>query len=164
MATAAAKNQFNALDLCHQQIQHYLAELATLLTELRAGEDSAQLRRRAGLIEAFFSGTARQHHAEEEKKVFPAVLASDNAELVRAVSTLQQDHLWIELNWSEIAPMLRALAQSEDWVDPAELQHAIDVFVTLYSDHIALEESLIYPEAKQRFAEELAGRARRLSA
>ncbi|OIN94054.1 MAG: hemerythrin [Comamonadaceae bacterium CG1_02_60_18] len=164
MADAATKNQFSALDLCHQHIQQYLAELGTLLVQLRAGEDSPHLRQRAGIIEAFFSDTARRHHVEEEHKVFPAVLASDNAELVRAVSTLQQDHLWIELNWSEIAPMLRALAQGEDWVDPAELQHAIDVFVALCSDHIALEEALIYPEAKQRFAQELAGRARRLSA
>lgn len=164
MGTLVAENQFSALDQCHQQIQQHLAELAKLLTQLRAGEVSPQLRQCAGVIEAFFSGTARRHHVEEEQKVFPALLASDNAELVQAVSTLRQDHIWIELNWSEMAPMLRALAQGEDWLDPAELQHAIEVFVTLCHDHIALEESLIYPAAKKRFVEELAGRARRLRA
>jgi len=164
MTPIAQHNRFKALDACHLQMQHHLADLAGLLNQLRAGKDSSTLGKSAGVIEAFFSGTSRQHHADEEQKVFPALLASGNADLVQAVRTLQQDHQWIELNWTELAPMLRALAQGEDWVDPAELEHAIDVFVTLCNDHIALEETLIYPEAKQRFAEEMAGRAKRLAA
>lgn len=164
MTTVAPQNRLKALDACHQQMQRHLANLSDLLVRLRAEENSPALAQTAGDIEAFFSGTSRQHHAEEEQKVFPALLTSGNAELEQAVRTLQQDHHWIELNWSELAPMLRALAQGEDWVDQAELQHAIDVFVPLCSDHIALEETLIYPEAKQRFAEELAGRASRLAA
>ncbi|MDD5029083.1 MAG: hemerythrin domain-containing protein, partial [Rhodoferax sp.] len=131
MGTLAQETRFMALDKCHQQMHKQLVDLAELLIRLRSGEDDAQLRRRAGAIEAFFSVTSRQHHVEEEQKVFPALLASDNAELVQAVCALQQDHLWIEFNWAEIAPMLRALSQGEDWVDQAELQHAIDVFVTL---------------------------------
>jgi len=164
MTPIAQNNRFKALDTCHQKMQQHLADLGELLTRLRAGDDTAQLGKSAGTVEAFFSGASRQHHADEEQRVFPALLASDNAELVQAVRTLQQDHHWIELNWTELAPMLRALAQGEDWVDPAELEHAIDVFVTLCNDHIALEESLIYPEAKQRFDQEMAGRARRLAA
>jgi len=164
MTPIAQHNRFKALDACHLQMQRQLADLAALLNQLRSGQETHSLRRSAGAIEEFFSGTSRQHHAEEEQKVFPALLASDNAELVQAVRTLQQDHQWIELNWTELAPMLRALALGEDWVDPAELEHAMDVFVSLCNDHIALEESLIYPEAKQRFADELAGRARRLAA
>ena len=81
---------------------------------------------------------------------------------MQAVRTLQQDHGWIEQNWLELAPMLRAIAQGEDWVDMAELKHTIEVFVSLCHDHIVLEESLIYPEAKARLADELASRATRL--
>jgi len=164
MTNATQTNRFKALDACHRQMQKHLTEMAALLTRLRACDEDPTLRQQAGAIEAFFSSTARAHHAEEEQKVFPGLLASGNAELVQAVRTLQQDHNWIELNWLELAPMLRALAQGEDWVEPTELEHALEVFVTLCNDHIALEESLIYPEAKARFAEELASRATRLAA
>ena len=88
-------------------------------------------------------------------------MLSDNAELVQVVQTLQQDHGWIEQNWLELAPMLRAIAQGEDWVDMAEFKHNSEVFLNLCHDHIVLEETLIYPEAKARLAEELAGRAKR---
>jgi hemerythrin-like domain-containing protein len=154
---------FKTLDACHQQIHLQLAELADLLERLETSSDSPHCRQKAKTIEAFFSEVARPHHAEEERNIFPVLLASDNAELVQAVRTLQQDHGWIEQNWLELAPMLRALAQGEDWVDTAELKHNVEVFVSLCHDHIVLEESLIYPEAKARLAETLASRAARLA-
>lgn len=156
-------DQFKALDACHQQIHQQLAELADLLGRLDTESDSPHCRQKAQTIEAFFSEVGRPHHAEEEKNIFPMLLASDNAELVQAVRTLQQDHGWIEQNWLELAPMLRAIAQGEDWADMAELKHNAEVFVSLCHDHIVLEESLIYPEAKARLAEELASRAARLA-
>lgn len=163
MKVPAQVDPFKALDACHQQIHLQLAELADLLERLEASSDSPHCRQKAKTIEAFFSEVARPHHAEEEKNIFPMLLASDNAELVQAVRTLQQDHGWIEQNWLELAPMLRALAQGEDWADMAELKHNAEVFVSLCHDHIVLEESLIYPEAKARLAEELASRAARLA-
>lgn len=163
MKADAHADRFKALDACHQQIQAELAELADLLERLDDSADSAHCRQKAKTIEAFFSSTSREHHAEEDKNVFPALLTSDNAELVQAVRTLQQDHGWIEQNWLELAPMLRAIAQGEDWVDMAEMRNAIEVFLALMHDHIVLEETLIYPEAKNRFADELASRAKRLA-
>ncbi len=164
MTPVATPDQFQALDTCHQQIQMNLDALTALLPQLEAGADDLAFRKQIESIEAFFSSTSRQHHAEEEKNIFPPLLASDNAELVQAVRTLQQDHGWIEQNWLELAPMLRAIAQGEDWVDPAELQHHVEVFLALCQDHIALEETLIYPEAKRSFAEELAARGKRATA
>lgn len=161
MNAASKADRFTALDACHQQIHEHLAELAELLERLDSASDSAQSRLSAKTIEAFFSETARAHHAEEEKNVFPNLLLSDNAELVHAVQTLKQDHGWIEQNWLELAPMLRAIAQGEDWVDMDELKHNVEVFLNLCHDHIVLEETLIYPEAKARLAEELASRAKR---
>lgn len=155
-------DRFKALDTCHQQMHLQLAELVGLLERLDAESESPHTRQKAKTIEAFFSEVARAHHAEEEKLVFPDLLLSSNAELVQAVQTLQQDHRWIEQNWIELAPMLRAIAQGEDWVDLAELKHTIEVFASLCHDHIVLEESLIYPEAKARLVDALASRARRL--
>jgi hemerythrin-like domain-containing protein len=164
MTAVPRTDRFQALDACHQDIQEHLEQLAEVLLKIQEGVDDAQYRQQIGAIEAFFSGTSRSHHADEEKNVFPTLLASDNAELVQAVRTLQQDHGWIEQNWLELAPMLRAIAQGEDWVDMAELQHNLEVYLSLSHDHIVLEETLIYPEAKSRFAEELAKRTQKAPA
>lgn len=163
MTMVSSTDKFKALDACHQQILQYLADLTALLPQLEADSNSEQLRKQVNVIETFFSHTSRQHHAEEEKNVFPPLLLSQDAELVQVVHTLHQDHGWIEQNWLELSPMLRAIAQGEDWVDMAELRHTIEVFVNLCKEHISLEESLIYPQAKERLAVELAGRAKRLA-
>lgn len=154
---------FKALDACHQQIHEHLAELAELLQRLDANSNGVHFRQKAKTIEAFFSETARAHHAEEERNVFPAISLTGNVELVQAVQTLKQDHGWLEQNWIELAPMLRAIAQGEDWVDMDELRHNTEVFLNLYHEHIVLEETLIYPEAKARLSEELVSRAKRLA-
>jgi hemerythrin-like domain-containing protein len=125
------------------------------------GGPNAQVEAQAKAVEAFFSGTSRQHHLDEERTVFPPLLESSDAALVAAVRSLQQDHGWIEENWLELAPQLRALASGYHWVDPAELQHAVEVFVQLVDGHIALEESLVYPESKARLAQSIANRLTR---
>jgi hemerythrin-like domain-containing protein len=76
---------------------------------------------------------------------------------------LQQDHGWIEENWIELSPQLRALALGNTWLDAAEFNHYAEVFLELCREHIALEESMIYPESKARWAELVAARAARLS-
>ena len=150
---------FDALDACHVQIQQHLTELAALAQQVDATGVDTKAQQMAADIEAFFSGTSRQHHQEEEKNVFPPLLASGDAALAAAVRGLQQDHGWIEENWLELAPQLRAIALGNSWYESAEFQHGVQVFLELVGDHIALEESLIYPESKARWAQALASRA-----
>lgn len=159
MTTPTTPSTIEVLDTCHQQILAHLDQLQILLGLLRDDGDEGLTRRLAGEMEAFFSNTSRQHHLEEEAEIFPPLLKrEDDPELVQAVRTLTQDHNWLELNWTELAPMLRAVEQGEDWVDLEHLQHAIDVFVKLSRDHIDLEESLVYPEARRlQMAKRLSG-------
>jgi hemerythrin-like domain-containing protein len=152
---------FEALDACHQQTHVHLTGLAELARHIDAVGVDAQAQQQAAAIEAFFSGTSREHHAEEEKTVFPPLLASGNAELVEAVRTLQQDHGWIEENWIELGPQLRAIASGNNWFDAAEFQHDVEVFLELCQGHIALEETLVYPESKARWAQTVASRVAR---
>jgi hemerythrin-like domain-containing protein len=161
MKSQTAFENFKALNACHQQIQHHLTNLADLQSRMDDDQADAQCRQQAALIEAFFSNTSRQHHADEEKLVFPPLLSSDHPELVQAVLVLQQDHGWIEQNWIELAPMLRSIADTGNCVDVAEFRHYVDVFLELCNTHIALEETLIYPEFKARLAQEMASRAQR---
>ncbi len=152
-----AGGEFKALDACHQQIAAHLDRLGVLIAHLADQGVDAHAQHEAREIEAFFSATSQQHHADEEAKVFPALLASGDEALVATVRMLQQDHGWIEEDWLALAPQLRAIAAGYSWYDPAELQHGIEVFLELCREHIALEESVIYPEAKA-FAAKLARR------
>jgi len=152
MTTAAKHNgagaDFHALDACHRQIGEQLGRLERLVEHLEACGVDARAQDEARAIEHFFSGTSQAHHLDEEAKVFPALLASADEALVATVRMLQQDHGWIEEDWLAIAPQLRAIASGYSWYDPAELRHAIEVFLELCREHIQLEESIVYPEAK----------------
>ena len=147
-AKSAPPTDFRALDDCHQEIARHLERLARLMDHLDAEGVDERARAEADAIERFFSTTSQRHHLDEETKVFPQLLASTDVDLVATVRMLQQDHGWIEEDWLAIAPQLRAIAAGYNWYDPAELRHALQVFLELCREHIALEESLIYPEAK----------------
>jgi hemerythrin-like domain-containing protein len=152
---------FEALDECHRQIMSHLADLTNLARQIEAKGVDAVAQQQAGAIEAFFSSTSREHHAQEEKSVFPPLLASADPALAATVHRLQQDHGWIEENWIELSPQLSAIASGNNWPDPAEFLHGVQVFVELCTDHIALEETVVYPESRAQWARAVAARALR---
>lgn len=139
-----------ALDHTHRRMLEVLNELRSLVVQLEAdGVDTAS-RASAAAICNFFADNARAHHAEEERLIFPGLLRDGDAALVQDVLRLQQDHGWLEEDWLELEPQLEAVSKGYSWYDIDLLRQAADVFATLYSDHIALEESRIYPEVRRR--------------
>ncbi len=141
---------FEFLDSTHKDIQQQLQLLHTLVDAIENEGLNPANRGTARRVLDYFNGEARQHHLDEEKHIFPALLASQNAEVVQATEHLIQDHGWLEENWIQIAPSLEAATGGNLWFDTAELRHALEVFEALYLDHILLEESIAYPEAKKR--------------
>jgi hemerythrin-like domain-containing protein len=65
------------------------------------------------------------------------------------VRRLQQDHGWLEEDWLELQPQLRAVVEGYAWYDLEFLRAAVPVFTELYRDHIALEENIVYPESRR---------------
>ncbi|MEO8297920.1 MAG: hemerythrin domain-containing protein [Burkholderiales bacterium] len=149
-ALPATQPQLQALDECHQQVLAKLAEMSRLFVHLEDHGVDTTARSMAQSIVQFFTESAQRHHADEERLVFPALLQSGDAELVAHVQRLQQDHGWLEEDWLVLAPQLSAIAEGYSWYDLDMLHSALPVFLALYEDHIELEESLIYPEARKR--------------
>ncbi len=141
---------FEALDTCHQQIQQHLDELATLINHAKACHalDDAT-RKMADSIEIFFSTVARGHHAAEEQDVFPCLLSSGKSETVVLVRDLIEDHFWIEKFWLDLSPVLREIAEGGQIDDVAKFEKTAGTFFELCSQHIAVEEAMIYPDAKK---------------
>ncbi|MBH1986827.1 MAG: hemerythrin domain-containing protein [Burkholderiales bacterium] len=144
---------FDVMDACHQQIVTALHQMVHLLDHLEQHGVDGQAQETARNIFSFFMGTAREHHLDEERHIFPTMINSGDAQLMELTLRLQQDHGWIEEDWLELAPQFESIAAGYHWFNLEHLRLAVPVFQALYQDHIALEESMIYPQAKARIAE-----------
>jgi hemerythrin-like domain-containing protein len=141
---------FESLDQTHRQVLENLEQLARLAQRLEQEGVDDTARQLANHIHGFFEDTARAHHAAEEQTVFPPLLAGGDAELVQHVQRLQQDHGWIEEDWLDLGPQLQAIAEGQSWYDIDFLRAAIPVFTDLYREHIALEETIVYPASRRQ--------------
>lgn len=137
------------LEATHRELMLALEQLDQLVRGVERDGSTAPLRAIARSVVRFFAEVGHHHHTEEERHVFPDLLASGDVDLIQHVHRLQQDHGWLEEDWREIGPQVDALAQGIGGVDFDTLRQAVEVFSQLYREHIALEESLIYPEAKR---------------
>jgi len=144
------RDGFEVLDACHRETLDALDTLAELVARLQdqGADDTAGAM--AAQVVQHFSTTARLHHEDEERHVFPRALASADAQVVATVQRLQQDHNWLEEDWMELSAHLEALAAGHSWWNLDVLREGAEVFIALSHDHITLEESCIYPEARIR--------------
>jgi hemerythrin-like domain-containing protein len=146
---------FCFLDDCHAAIGHKLRDLDALAAAAELGDFTPEQQAQARGLVDWFNSEARQHHLDEEKHVFPTLLASADANITQITHRLIQDHGWLEADWLEIEPALSAAAEGSGWFDPAVLRQAVEIFHQLYLDHIVLEESLAYPQARERINPQL---------
>ena len=139
----------DSLDATHREILTTLTKLEQLVAHLAAQGCDATAQHTAAAICGFFATTAREHHLQEEQAVFPPLLAKADTELVQQIQRLQQDHGWLEEDWIELSPQLQAVAEGQNVYDVDTLREGVNVFVNLYHEHIALEDSLVYPAARR---------------
>lgn len=140
---------FDQLDAAHAKILQELDQFDSLLAHVATEGLDAKARRWAASIDRFFKGEAHQHHVDEERIVFPGLLSHGNSRIVHEVQRLQQDHRWLEEDWRVLQPQVEAIAEGIGGVDMEMLTRAVPVFSKLYREHIALEESMIYPAARR---------------
>ena len=146
----AAPDGFAVLDECHRETLVALGKLEALVTRLETGAVDAESRTLAADVVRHFSTTARQHHQDEERHVFPKLASSSDPVVMQAVLRLQLDHTWLEEDWMELSPHVDAVACGQSWYDVDVLREGVAIFAALSRDHIALEESCLYPEALAR--------------
>jgi len=141
---------FDMLEACHQRVERSLDLLERLIAHIDANGHDASSRSAASDVLRYFDIAAPHHHEDEERHVFPVVLAtSRDADMRETVNRLHADHLRMDELWAR----LRLVLQSWRDADPApavtesDRKLAAD-FAQSYAAHIPLEENLIYPAAK----------------
>lgn len=132
---------FEFLDATHRRVDQHLKRLRLLVDRIAADGLDHAAQKEAREVLDFFNSEARQHHLDEEKHIFPALLASGDDKVVHAARSLTQDHGWLEENWLYIEPMVEAAADGNGWFDTTELASALDVFEALYNDHTSCWKS-----------------------
>lgn len=141
---------FQTFDGCHREILAHLAKLVEIVSQLQLAPPNDGIRTKACEVIAFFSGPAREHNYDEERHVFPTLVTCDDLEVKRAAESLCEDHAWIEFCWLDIEQQLAAVGEGLSSYDLRQLGSSVEAFVTVTRDHMALEESLLYPELRRR--------------
>jgi len=136
------------IDDCHRQILSMLDELSVIVTKLESDGIDREIRDRAAKVATFFSTTAREHHEEEERHIFPALVKGARPEVVQAILRLQQDHDWLEEAWFELAPHVHAIAAGRRSCDIGTIRDGLAALDALYRDHIELEETVAPAKAQ----------------
>jgi Hemerythrin HHE cation binding domain len=132
---------------CHVGIIGHLDALGELPALL---EPAQRARKLAGDMLAFFDAVILQHHGEEERELFPAVVQSavkgrELQHVKTLIERLTTEHRLIEAWWSQIKPQLKQIARGHD----SELDAvAVQQLVKEYHAHAHFEETDFLPLAQ----------------
>ncbi|OGB20083.1 MAG: hemerythrin [Burkholderiales bacterium RIFCSPLOWO2_12_67_14] len=143
--TDAPLNNFSN---CHAGIVKRLAALDELPALL---EPAARARQIAEESLEFFREAIFEHHLEEERELFPAVMASaqPGAELERVkamAKRLTDEHRAIEALWKQLEKGLKPVAKGQSTrLDVSELHR----LVTEYKAHATFEETEFLPLSEE---------------
>lgn len=133
---------------CHAGILTKLDALERLPALL---EPAALARRIASESLDFFSAVVYEHHVEEERDLFPAVLASaypgdEMSRLQSMIERLTREHREVESAWERLKPHLKAVARGQDASIDTE---ALSALVAHYKGHARYEEAQFLPLCRQ---------------
>ena len=132
---------------CHDGILAHMQAFGSLPALL---DPAARARQIAVDMVAFFHDVVIEHHQQEEKELFPAVLASaakgaERDEMPAMVERLTREHRQVETRWSKLEPALKQVAKGHDAaLDPAAVASLVDA----YTAHARYEEAAFLPRSK----------------
>ncbi|MDO5653046.1 MAG: hemerythrin domain-containing protein [Brachymonas sp.] len=153
------------LHACHDRVQERCDLLEKLRDHVKSHGADPQAIDAASNVLRYFDVAAPLHHEDEEKHVFPRLLASGDAALVQCAQTLQQQHTQMTAIWQTLRPLLINIQQGDASALLPQAQ-VVDDFVALYRAHIELEESHAFPagfadmpaDTRQQMGDEMAQR------
>jgi len=134
---------------CHRRIERFLNVLS-VVAERAQGRALSQ--EEAAAVQSalqYFRVGGQRHTADEEESLFPRLRAEGSDQTLSELAALESDH--------GDASDLHAVAETvyTDWIAAGELrpeqqsqlQSAVSKLASLYSRHIGIEESIVFPRA-----------------
>lgn len=138
------------LAACHLRVEQQCATLRRLVPHLVSHGVDADARSAAASVMRYFDTSARDHHADEEVDLFPALIesmaGSDAVCLRELTAALTAEHRELERHWRAMRIVLDQVAAGKPLtLAPDDVQ----AFVGLYERHIAREEAELLPMARR---------------
>jgi hemerythrin-like domain-containing protein len=127
-----------------------LRTLERLAAHVAAHGVDAEARDAIARVRRYFELAGPDHHADEEVDLFPAAReaarSTGETGVVAALDALEREHRAMERAWAALRAHLDALCADGGPVDEA----LVGRFAALYRTHVALEEDVVYADAKRR--------------
>jgi hemerythrin-like domain-containing protein len=153
--TAGFEVPLEMLSACHYRIQRQCETLRRLVKHLAARGSDPEARSAAAAVMRYFDTAGRDHHADEEDDLFPALIesmAGSDAVCLREITEgLATEHREIESNWQRVRAALEKIAAGES-VPLASAD--VEALALAYERHIEREESELLPMAARLLSDE----------
>ena len=131
---------------CHERSEDRCDLLHKLVDHLASNARDDQAQQAAASLLRYFDTAGEHHHQDEEQDLFPRLLAADARRAGKLVALLRSDHAVMRTLWAQLRPPLLELADGT----PARLERSlVERFTTLYREHMAVEETRLFPLARE---------------
>lgn len=144
------------LSACHDRIEDRCELLHRLLRHMASHGRDEQVRQAAESVLRYFDTAGEHHHDDEERDLFPALVAQDAGATAALVAALRADHVEMRAAWQRLRTPLTRIARGASLDDDAasEAESVLDAgdverFTALYRAHIAREEEDLLPLARR---------------
>lgn len=145
---ASTEAPLEMLAACHGRVHKQCDTLRRLADHLPTHGSDTAAQQAATAVMRYFDTAARDHHADEEEDLFPALLdamAGSDAVCLRALTDgLVAEHRVLEAGWHSLRELLARVAQGEPVALPAA---QVQAFVAAYAAHIDKEDTELLPMA-----------------
>lgn len=132
------------LEACHERILRHCDLLGHVARAVMAGPLDEQVRTAAAAVLRYFSTAGLDHHADEERDLFP-LLTERAPALDRLILRLREEHRAMNARWAALEPCLRA---PDTIADPATFHTDAEAFRRLYRAHVELENTQLLPRVR----------------
>lgn len=138
------------LAACHLRVQDQCSTLLRLVPHIAAHGSDLPAQEAARAVTRYFDTSAKHHHDDEERDLFPALIesmaGSDAVCLRQLTAALTAEHREIETRWQALRAVLAKVAAGQTVRFSTE---AVSKFAKLYEQHIAREEAELLPMAQR---------------
>lgn len=138
---------------CHRRIEMFLASLQRV-AEVIDSPLSNDARSALATALRYFHDAAPKHTEDEEVSLFPRLRQLHHPEVEKALSTLdvlENDHRRADALHAEVHALGLQCLQTGSLppTDADRFRHAVNDLVSIYGEHIRIEDDVIFPAAKR---------------
>lgn len=139
---------------CHKKIIHFSSALLKIIMALKNDGWNDESAVSVDQVRRYFNIASPAHHLDEEKHLFPAIIALDpefkkarSMEVLTLINTMIKEHVESDALWETLDKML-----SERSDDFATLEKLGRQFKTDMHEHAQIENEHIFPYAKKHIS------------